>query len=563
MPNDCQPAALSYVHGVSDVQLRGETIGAALDRAADIWADRDALVVCHQDIRWSYAELRERADRVASGLLALGLRPGDRLGIWSPNNAEWLLTQYAAAKAGVILVTINPAYRAAEVEYVLNLSQCRGLVLARSFKSSDYVGMMRSLLPELVDGAWPADSARLPHLKIAILVSDTSEPGFLPFDEVALAATAETDEQVRALAPTLQCDDPINIQFTSGTTGSPKGATLSHHNILNNAFYLTDGLRLTEADRLCLPVPLYHCFGMVAGNLGCLVHGAAVIYPGEGFDPGAVLAAVEAERCTALFGVPTMFIAELDHPDFASFDLKTLRTGIMGGSPCPIEIVKRVVDRMHMRDLAIAYGMTETSPGTFLSRLDDPLERRATTIGRVLPHVEAKVVDLDGKMVAAGDKGELCIRGYVVMLGYWDDDAKTRETIDSARWLHTGDLAMIDAEGYCAIVGRIKDMVIRGGENLYPREIEDFLFQHPRVQTVQVVGVPDDKFGEELCAWIRLTDGETLVEEEIRAFCRGRIAHQKIPRYIRFVDSFPMTVTGKIQKFLIRRHMIEELGLRG
>jgi fatty-acyl-CoA synthase len=555
------PTQASYVHGVSGTRLIGETIGAFFDHAVEKWGDRDALIARHQGIRWTYAELKRHVDSVASGLLALGLRPGDCIGVWSPNNAEWTLTQFAAAKAGLILVTINPAYRPTELEYALNLSRCKALVMARSFKSSDYVGMLRGLVPELAAGDVPLRSARLPHLGLPILIGDLAEPGFLRFADIAAAATPASDAELAAIAERLQFDDPINVQFTSGTTGFPKGATLSHHNILNNGFFVGEAIRLNETDRLCVPVPLYHCFGMVMANLGCVTHGAAMIYPSEGFDALAVLQTVHEERCTALYGVPTMFIAELDHPDFAKYDLDSLRTGIMAGAPCPIEVMRKVMERMHMRDITIAYGMTETSPVSFQSAIDDPVERRVSTVGRVMPHLEVKIIDAEGRIVPRGVSGELCTRGYSVMLGYWDQDDKTREALDRAGWMHTGDLATIDAEGYCAIVGRIKDMVIRGGENIYPREVEEFLYRHPKVQAVQVVGVPDAKYGEELCAWIRLTEGAIATEDEIRAFCRDEIAHQKIPRYIRFVDEFPMTVTGKVQKFIMRERMIAELGL--
>jgi len=552
----------SYVHGASATRLLGETIGAHFDRAVARWAERDALIVRHQDVRWSYAELRRRVDAVAAGLLALGFGRGDPIGIWSPNNAEWALLQFATAKAGMILVTINPAYRLTELEYALNLSRCKGLVLARSFRSSNYVGMLRELAPELDDAGEELHAARLPHLRRAIVIAEAAEPGFLRFADIAAGATATAAARLASLGESLQFDDPINVQFTSGTTGFPKGATLSHHNILNNGFFTGEAIRLTEHDRLCIPVPLYHCFGMVMGNLGCITHGAAMVYPSEGFDPLAVLQTVAEERCTAVYGVPTMFIAELDHPDFSAYDVSSLRTGIMAGAPCPIEVMRRVMERMHLREITIAYGMTETSPVSFQSAVDDPVERRVSTVGRVHPHTEVKIIDSEGRIVPRGVTGELCTRGYSVMLGYWDEEAKTREVLDAAGWMHTGDLATIDAEGYCAIVGRIKDLVIRGGENVYPREVEEFLYRHPKVQAAQVVGVPDARYGEELCAWLRLMPGESAEEEEIRAFCRGQIAHQKIPRYIRFVDEFPMTVTGKVQKFIIRRRMMEELGLQ-
>ena len=516
----------SYAHGTSEVPLIGDTIGQHFDAAAARWADRDALVVRHQDIKWSWVDLRARVDDFAAGLIALGLEPGSRIGIWSPNNAEWVITQFATAKAGLILVNINPAYRLAELEFALNKVECGALITAASFKTSDYVGMIRELAPE-IDGAAPGE-----------LVSANM-----------------------ALAPTLQFDDPINIQFTSGTTGSPKGATLTHHNILNNGFFIGEAMALSDADRICIPVPLYHCFGMVLGNLACMTHGAAMVYPSDAFDPLATLEVVAAERCTGLYGVPTMFIAQLEHPQFADFDLSSLRTGIMAGSPCPVEVMKQVIDRMHMDQVTIAYGMTETSPVSTQTAVDDPLDRRVGTVGRIHPHVEVKIVDDEGRIAAPGETGELCTRGYSVMRGYWNDDEKTAECVDDAGWMHTGDLATMDEEGYFNIVGRMKDMVIRGGENLYPREIEEYLYGHPKVSDVQIVGVPDEKYGEELCAWIKLAEGETATDDEIRDFCKGQIAHHKIPRYIRFVDDFPMTVTGKIQKFAMRDVMIEELGL--
>ena len=555
----------SYVHGAVDTPLLGETLGQNLDRTAARVPETLALIVRSQAVRWTYRELVERAEAFAAGLLALGLTKGDRLGIWSLNNAEWVVTQFATAKAGIILVNINPSYRVTELEFALSMVGCKALVSATRFKTSDYMGMLNELLPELA-GCTPGalHAARLPALRLVIQIggeSPQASPGTIPFAAVSGLAGAEHRAELARLQPLLQFDDPINIQFTSGTTGAPKGATLTHHNILNNGLFIGRAMRLSEADRLCIPVPLYHCFGMVLGNLACTTHGATMVYPGEGFDPLAVLETVAEERCTGLHGVPTMFIAEMDHPDFARFDLGSLRTGIMAGSPCPIEVMKRAVERMHLREITICYGMTETSPVSFQSSVDDPLERRVSTVGRIHPHLEVKIVDADGAIVPRGTSGELCTRGYSVMLGYWADPARTATVIDAARWMHTGDLAVIDAEGFCNIVGRIKDVVIRGGENVYPREVEEFLYGHPAIQDVQVFGVPDPRYGEELCAWIKLRPETVVSEEDIRAYCRGRIAHQKVPRYVRFVEEFPMTVTGKMQKFLMRESMQRELGL--
>ena len=553
-------AQKSYVSGASERPLLGVTIGEQLDLTAARFPDNEALVVPHQGVRWRYGEFKEQVDRLAAGLLALGLEPGDRIGIWSPNNSEWALTQFAAAKAGLILVNINPAYRLAELEYALNKVECRALVTAESFKSSRYIDMLRQLAPAL-DRARPGalKAGKLPHLEIVVRLGAARGGGMYAFDEVAERAGAAERRRLEALGRVLQFDDPINIQFTSGTTGFPKGATLSHHNILNNGYFNGVALRLSDRDRVCIPVPLYHCFGMVMGNLMCAAHGAAMVYPGEAFDPLAVLHTVEGERCTVLYGVPTMFIAELDHPEFARFDLSSLRTGTMAGSPCPIEVMRRVVGALHMEEVTIAYGMTETSPVSFQSAVDDPIERRVSTVGRVHPHVEVKIVDAEGKVVPRGVPGEILTRGYSVMRGYWNDEAKTAEAVDRAGWMHTGDRGTIDEDGYGNIVGRIKDMVIRGGENVYPREIEEFLYRHPKVQDVQVIGVPDEKYGEELCAWIRLRDGEDADADEIKAFCKERIAHFKVPRYVKFVDGFPMTVTGKVQKFKMREAMIAAL----
>ena len=554
-------AALSYVSGVSDEPLLGATVGQALARAAERWPERPALISPSHGVAWSWRELRERARNLASGLLSLGLKRGERIGCWSLNRPEWTLTQFAAAEAGLVFVTINPAYRLHELEYALGKVGCAALVTATRFKSSDFIGMINALTPELAasrPGALKAQ--RLPDLRIVIQIGEQA-PGTLAFADVAKGAPEQFDA-LDALAPELQFDDPANIQFTSGTTGSPKGVTLSHHNILNNGYFTGRAIRLTPEDRICIPVPLYHCFGMVMGNLAAVTLGAAMVYPGEGFDPLATLETIASQRCTALYGVPTMFIAELDHPEFDRFDLTSLRTGIMAGSPCPIAVMRKVVDKMHMSEVTIAYGMTETSPVSFQSSIEDSMERRVTTIGRVHPHVEVKVVDNQGRVVPAGTKGELCTRGYSVMSGYWGEPEKTRECKDAAGWMHTGDLATIDAEGYGNIVGRIKDMVIRGGENLYPREIEEYLFRHPKVQEVQVFGVADDRYGEELCAWIRVRGGETLTAEEVRAFCQGQIAHNKIPRYVEFVAEIPMTVTGKAQKFLMRNAVEERLGLK-
>jgi fatty-acyl-CoA synthase len=553
---------LSYVSGTNDEPLLYKTVGAVLEEAAERWGERDALIVRHQGIRWSYRELDAAADRMAAGLLALGLEPGDRVGIWSPNRSEWVVTQFATAKAGLILVNINPAYRPGELEFALNKVGCKALVLAPAFKSSDYVAMLRQLAPEIATSvAGQLRSARLPMLRLAILTDDAPPPGFLSYRSVEALGTTATTTRVRELRSVLQPEDAINIQFTSGTTGTPKGATLSHHNIVNNGYFVARRMRFTEADRLCIPVPLYHCFGMVMGVLGCVTHGAAMVFASDGFDAKAVLEAVASERCTALYGVPTMFIAELQHPEFRQYDLTSLRTGVMAGAPCPVEIMKSVNANMHMREVTICYGMTETSPVSFQSRYDDTLIRRVASVGTVHPHLEVKIVDADGRVVPRGSRGELLTRGYSVMRGYWDEPAKTREAVDEQGWMHTGDLATIDEDGYCNIVGRVKDLIIRGGENISPREIEELLYRHPQIQDVQVFGIPDHHYGEVVCAWIKLKSGEACDAESIRRFCHEQIAHFKVPQHIRFVEQFPMTVTGKAQKFLMREEMIKELRL--
>ena len=540
---------LSYVHGAADQPLIGTTVGAMFDAMAAAHGGREALVVPHQDVRWTYAELKQKVDELALALIRLGLDPGNRLGIWSPNCAEWVLTQFAAAKAGIVLVNINPAYLRDELAYALTRVECSALILAPRFKKIDYIEILESL--------WPGS---VPSLRMAIRLGPERTPGMWNFDELFRRASPADLACLAERSARLQFDDAINIQFTSGTTGTPKGATLTHHNVLNNAFFVGEALHLTPQDRICIPVPLYHCFGMVIGILGCMTHGATIVLPGESFDALTVLASVQAERCSALYGVPTMFISLLDHPRFAEHDLTSLRTGIMAGSPCPIEVMRRVVGKMHMDQMTIAYGMTETSPVSFQSSVDDTVERRVTTVGRVHPHLEVKIVDGDGRVVPRGQAGELLTRGYSVMLGYWGDDARTREAVDAAGWMHTGDLATIDDQGYCNIVGRAKDMVIRGGENIYPREIEEFLYRHPKIRDVQCVGVPDDKYGEELCACVILREGEEATEDEIRDFCQGRIARYKVPRYVRFVTSFPMTVSGKVAKYLLREQIARDLG---
>ncbi len=566
MPFATTPLVTSLARGATDVPLIEQTLGDFFDAMVARQPGREALVSVHQGRRYTYLGLQTEARRLASALLGLGLVPGDRVGIWSHNNAEWVLMQLATAQVGLVLVNINPAYRTSEVEYALNKVGCRLLVSMARFKTSDYLGMLRELAPE-----WQRQepgrlgAVKLPHLNTVVWIDEAGqgadEPGLLRFSDL-LARGDAADARVTEAAAGLKATDPINIQFTSGTTGFPKGATLTHRNILNNGFFIGECMRLTPQDRLCIPVPLYHCFGMVLGNLACITHGATIVYPNDGFDPLTVLQTVQDERCTGLHGVPTMFIAELDHPRFAEFDLSTLRTGIMAGSPCPTEVMKRVVEQMHLSEITIAYGMTETSPVSCQSSTETPLEKRVSTVGQVQPHLTVKIVNPDtGQTVPVGERGEFCTRGYSVMHGYWGDEAKTREAIDAEGWMHTGDLATMDAEGYVNIVGRIKDMVIRGGENIYPREIEEFLYRHPQVQDVQVVGVPDAKYGEELCAWIVVKPGQELTEEAVRAFCKGQIAHYKVPRYIRFVTGFPMTVTGKIQKFRIRDEMKDQLGL--
>lgn len=538
--------ALSYASGVSDVPLLGETIGANFERAVARFGDREALVDCATQRRWTYSELDVEVDEVALGLMALGVGKGDRVGIWAPNCAEWVLVQYATAKIGAVLVNVNPAYRSHELRYVVRQSGMSVLVSAVIHRTSDYRAMVEEV------------RAECPELRQVVYIG---EPSWR--DLVTAGSGADHVELERRMA-TLSFDDPINIQYTSGTTGFPKGATLSHHNILNNGYFVGELIHYTERDRVCLPVPFYHCFGMVMGNLGATSHGACIVIPAPAFDPAATLRAVAEERCTSLYGVPTMFIAELGLPDFASYDLSTLRTGIMAGSPCPVEVMKRVVSEMHMSEVAICYGMTETSPVSTMTRTDDDLARRTETVGRVMPHVEVKVVDpATGLELPRGQAGELCTRGYSVMLGYWDEPEKTAEAVDAAGWMHTGDLAVMDDAGYVNISGRIKDMVIRGGENIYPREIEEFLYSHPDVADVQVIGVPDEKYGEELMAWVVLRPGaEPLTAEALRAFCQGKLAHYKIPRYVHCVDGFPMTVTGKVRKVEMREQAVEILGLQ-
>ncbi|MER8895693.1 AMP-binding protein [Mesorhizobium sp. M0676] len=552
----------AHVSGDRSVPLLDKTIPQLFSDTVGRYATQDAAVFVGQDKRFTWSELSDTVDTLAAGFLALGLEKGDRVGIWSPNRWEWLVTQFATARIGLILVNINPAYRLTELEYALNKVGCKALVTAASFKTSDYLGMIETLAPELAK-ATPGKlkAQKLPALKIVIRMGDDNSPGMFNFADVLSMAGRDEHDSLDRISEGLKPGEAINIQFTSGTTGAPKGATLTHTNIVNNGNFVTAAIKLTVDDRLCIPVPLYHCFGMSMGTMGCVTKGATMVFPGEGFDAGATLKAVAQERCTGLYGVPTMFVAMLDHADFTSFDLSSLRTGIMAGSPCPIEVMKKVVTLMHMEEVTIAYGMTETSPVSFQSSVDDPLEKRVSTVGRIHPHVEVKAIDADGATVAIGTPGELCTRGYSVMKGYWDDGEKTREAIDADGWMHTGDLATIDAEGYCNIVGRVKDMVIRGGENVYPREVEEFLYRHPKVKEVQVFGIPDAKYGEELCAWIVLKPNQIATEQEIKNFCAGQIAHYKIPRYIRFRTELPMTVTGKPQKFLMREAMVEELGL--
>jgi fatty-acyl-CoA synthase len=536
----------SHARGDTSAAMLDETIGANLERAVERFGEREALISCAQGRRYTYAQLGAAVDELARALMAAGLATGDRIGIWSPNRVEWTLVQYATAKLGAILVNVNPAYRTSELEYVLRQSGCRMLVAAPAFKTSDYRGMVEEVRPSL------------PALERVVFLDSRD------WDQLMAGAPQVPADELRARSDALAPDDPINIQYTSGTTGFPKGATLTHRNILNNGYFVGEGCRYTEEDRICIPVPFYHCFGMVMGNLGATTHGAAMVIPAPAFEPEATLRACAQERCTSLYGVPTMFIAQLDHPRFADYDLTSLRTGIMAGSPCPVEVMKRVIEQMHMSEVGICYGMTETSPVSTQTAYNDPLDKRVGSVGRVHPHVEVKIVDPEGgATVARGDPGELCTRGYSVMAGYWNDPERTAEAIDPDGWMHTGDLATMDEEGYVNIVGRSKDMVIRGGENVYPREVEEFLYGHPDIADVQVIGVPDERFGEELMAWVIPRAGASLDADAVRAFCEGRIAHYKIPRYVKTVDAFPMTVTGKVQKFKMREQAIDELGLAG
>ena len=551
------PKGQSYLCGQANEPLLYETIGACVERIAATYPDKEALVVRHQNIRWTFSEYKSRIDALAAGLVSLGVEPGDRVGIWSPNRVEWCLTQFATAKIGAIMVCINPAYRPYELEYALNKVKCKTVITAARFKTSEYLRMLQEMAPELA-ACEPGElkSKKLPHPTTVIRMGDAVSPGMFNFDKVCEMGEDIHYDRMAEIAPTLQADDAINIQFTSGTTGSPKGATLSHFNILNNGLQVGAGMRFTSEDRLCIPVPLYHCFGMVMGNLTCMTHGACAVFPDEGFDPDVVLRTVVEEKCTALHGVPTMFVAETDLPNVTEYELSTLRTGVMAGAPCPLELMHQVIDKLNMSEITIMYGQTETSPVNHMTDIDAPAEKRCGTVGRVGPYQEIKIIDESGRVVPLGDKGELCCRGYSVMQGYWDDEARTNETIDATGWLHSGDLAEMDEEGYVQIVGRIKDMIIRGGENVYPREVEEFLYSHPDIQEVQVFGIPDERYGEIVCAWVQLKQNATLNEEDVKSFCRDQITHFKVPSLVRFVDEFPMTVTGKIQKFKMRETMI-------
>ncbi len=561
MANEENPPSMqSYLHGVSDIPLMGLTVGGLLEDTAKKHPDNEALVVSHQNVRWTYQELNRQVDEMAAGLIALGLIPGDRVGVLAPNMAEWVVLQFATARAGLILVNVNPAYRLSELEFALNQTGMKALVTVPKFKTSDYLAMLSELMPELPaskPGTLKAEKA--PDLRWIIVLGEDTFKGTIRYRDVMADATAKARHRICSLASELQFDDPINIQFTSGTTGRPKAATLTHHNIVNNAYFTGLQMALSDKDRMCIPVPMYHCFGMVLGTLCCVAHGATMVFSSAGFDATAAMQAVEAERCTVLHGVPTMFIAELDSPGFGDLDLSSLRTGIIAGAPCPAELMKRIMHEMHMTEITIAYGMTETGPVSTQTSITDPVVRRVETVGRVLPHTEIKVVNTDGRITPRGTPGELLTRGYCVMPKYWNDPARTAEAIDEVGWIASGDIAVVDDEGYFQIVGRIKDMLIRGGENIFPREIEDFLYTHPAVEQVEVIGVPDEKYGEEICAWIKLREGHSTTADDIRAFCKGQIAHFKIPRYIRFVDSFPMTITGKVQKFVMRDQMAKEL----
>ncbi|MDB5093929.1 MAG: AMP-binding protein [Candidatus Eremiobacteraeota bacterium] len=542
----------SYAHGASVVPLLGETIGDNLDRIAARLPHHDAVVSVHQGRRLTYAQFAAETDRLARAFIAAGVGHGERVGIWSPNSLEWVLAQYATAKAGAILVNVNPAYRLHELEYALRQSGVSTLIALDAYKTSEYLAMVREVRPAL-------DALR----EVVIVGETAAQRGETGWDAYLARAAACDDATLAERKARCQFDEPINIQYTSGTTGFPKGATLSHHNILNNGYFIGEGCRYTEHDRVCIPVPFYHCFGMVLGNLACTTHGAAIVIPNWTFDPVLSLEAVAAEKCTSLYGVPTMFIAELALPNFRDYDLSTLRTGIMAGSPCPVEVMKRVQSEMHMPEVTICYGMTETSPVSTQTMTDDPLEKRTATVGRVHPHIEVKIVDGDGRIVPRNTPGELCTRGYSVMLGYWENPEATAGAIDAARYMHTGDIATMDDDGYVNISGRIKDMVIRGGENVYPREIEEFLYTHPAIKDVQVIGVPDERYGEELCAWVVVNEGATLSEDDVKEYCHGKIARFKVPRYVLFVDGWPMTVSGKVQKYKMRETSIERLGLQG
>lgn len=558
------PNQISYTSGTSTEPLLGLTIGEAFDQTVEQYPNNEAIISRHQQIRYTYRQLQDQVDQCAKSFMALGIKKGDRVGIWSPNCAEWLITQIATSKVGIILVNINPSYRLHELEYALKQSGCAAIVIADRFKTSDYSEMIYTLLPEVkVSQKQPIHAGKLPGLKRVISLAKDEQQGMLMWPEFMEKGNQIGQEALEKQQAELSFDEPINIQYTSGTTGYPKGATLSHHNILNNGYLVAKIQKFTDQDRLVVPVPLYHCFGMVLGNLGCITHGAAVIYPSDSFDPIKVLEAVQEEKATSLYGVPTMFFAELNHPDFKQYDLSSLRTGVMAGSLCPAELMKRVNLEMNMKEVEICYGMTETSPVSTQTRHDAPFDKRVNTVGSIMPHTEIKIIDpASGQVVPIGEKGELCTRGYCVMLGYWNDPKKTASAIDEARWMHSGDLATMDEDGYISIVGRIKDMIIRGGENVYPREIEAFLSKHEAIKRVQVIGVPDKKYGEEICAWVQLTEDDLLSDDDIKAYCEEQISHYKIPKYIKFVDDFPMTVTGKIRKVEMRKISIEELGLK-